>query len=159
MLFRSSEIRKSGVYVQNGTAYFGGLIGRVANRIANARFTLDGKAYRLFPNDGNNTLHGTIGNLFLFLLVVCKIEALLRAVVGHLSSFCCAGGHRGFSKVVWTVKEHVGGGSFPFITLYYHSFDGEQGKQFGAIIATTLGVPTDPYKFLLRTSCFLFSFL
>lgn len=37
------------------------------------------------------------------------------------------GGHRGFSKVVWTVKEHVGGGDSPYITLYYHSFDGEQG--------------------------------
>uniref|UniRef100_N1QQQ1 Aldose 1-epimerase n=1 Tax=Aegilops tauschii TaxID=37682 RepID=N1QQQ1_AEGTA len=47
----------------NGTAYFGGLIGRVANRIANARFTLDGKAYRLVPNDGNNTLHGFPGDV------------------------------------------------------------------------------------------------
>ncbi|KAM0888296.1 hypothetical protein ACQ4PT_028443 [Festuca glaucescens] len=42
-----------------GSAYFGGLIGRVANRIAGARFKLDGKAYRLFPNDGKNTLHGS----------------------------------------------------------------------------------------------------
>ncbi|CAL4887124.1 unnamed protein product [Urochloa decumbens] len=68
----------------NGTAYFGGLIGRVANRISGARFTLDGKA----------------------------------------STGC---GHRGFSKVIWTVKEHVAGGDSPYITLYYHSFDGEQG--------------------------------
>lgn len=44
--------------VQNGSAYFGGLIGRVANRIAGARFVLDGKAYRLYRNDGNNSLHG-----------------------------------------------------------------------------------------------------
>lgn len=43
---------------QNGTAYFGGLIGRVANRIAGARFKLDGKVYRLYANDGNNSLHG-----------------------------------------------------------------------------------------------------
>jgi hypothetical protein len=48
----------SRVNVQNGTAYFGGLIGRVANRIAGARFTLDGKTYRLYRNDGNNSLHG-----------------------------------------------------------------------------------------------------
>jgi aldose 1-epimerase len=117
--------------VQNGTAYFGGLIGRVANRIARARFTLDGKAYRLFPNDGNNTLHGTCrGNLFSF-PPYARGPATLRAVIGsHLSSYCCPGGHRGFSKVVWTVKEHVGGGSSPSITLYYHSFDGEQGRIF-----------------------------
>ena len=25
------------------------------------------------------------------------------------------------------MKEHVGGGDSPYITLYYHSFDGEQG--------------------------------
>jgi aldose 1-epimerase len=36
------------------------------------------------------------------------------------------GGHRGFNKVIWTVKEK-GGGDFPYITLYYHSFDGEEG--------------------------------
>jgi hypothetical protein len=32
--------------MQNGTSYFGGLIGRVANRIAGARFPLDEKTYR-----------------------------------------------------------------------------------------------------------------
>lgn len=36
------------------------------------------------------------------------------------------GGDRGFNKVIWTVKEK-GGGDFPYITLYYHSFDGEEG--------------------------------
>ncbi|KAF7009472.1 hypothetical protein CFC21_024005 [Triticum aestivum] len=71
----------------------GSTIGRVANRIANARFVLDGKTYRLFRNDGNNTIHG---------------------------------GHRGFNKVIWTVKEHVQYGDSPYIT-YYRSFDGEQG--------------------------------
>ncbi|KAL6845748.1 hypothetical protein ACP4OV_024323 [Aristida adscensionis] len=37
------------------------------------------------------------------------------------------GGGRAFSKSVWTVKEYVGGGDSPYITLYYRSFDGEQG--------------------------------
>lgn len=37
------------------------------------------------------------------------------------------GGHRGFSKVIWTVKEYVPDGDAPYITFYYHSFDGEQG--------------------------------
>ncbi|KAM0897751.1 hypothetical protein ACQ4PT_022335 [Festuca glaucescens] len=54
------ELRKGDFSIKNGSAYFGGLIGRVANRIAGARFKLDGKAYRLFPNDGNNTLHGDL---------------------------------------------------------------------------------------------------
>jgi len=34
------------------------VMGRVANRIAGAKFTLDGKDYTLFANDGANTLHG-----------------------------------------------------------------------------------------------------
>ncbi|WOH10474.1 hypothetical protein DCAR_0729943 [Daucus carota subsp. sativus] len=42
----------------NGTTYFGALVGRVANRIGNARFTLNGVVYHLSANDGNNTLHG-----------------------------------------------------------------------------------------------------
>lgn len=37
--------------------YFGGLIGRVANRIRGASFMLDGKNYVLAQNDGNNNLH------------------------------------------------------------------------------------------------------
>jgi aldose 1-epimerase len=44
------------------TTFMGGLIGRWANRIAEARFTLDGIEYTLDRNEGNNLLHGgTIG--------------------------------------------------------------------------------------------------
>jgi aldose 1-epimerase len=38
--------------------YFGAIIGRYANRIGHAKFTLDGKTYTLSANDGENTLHG-----------------------------------------------------------------------------------------------------
>jgi aldose 1-epimerase len=38
--------------------YFGSTVGRVANRIAKGRFTLDGKTYQLPLNDGPNSLHG-----------------------------------------------------------------------------------------------------
>src|ERR1700733_3670021 len=38
--------------------YFGSTIGRYANRIAGAKFTLDGQEYLLEANSGRNTLHG-----------------------------------------------------------------------------------------------------
>jgi aldose 1-epimerase len=38
--------------------YYGALIGRYGNRIGNAKFTLEGKEYKLPANNGPNTLHG-----------------------------------------------------------------------------------------------------
>ncbi|HET9744240.1 MAG TPA: aldose epimerase family protein [Chitinophagaceae bacterium] len=45
-------------FLQTGNPYFGCLVGRYANRIANAKFTIEGKEYTLAPNDNGNSLHG-----------------------------------------------------------------------------------------------------
>jgi aldose 1-epimerase len=38
--------------------FFGAIVGRYGNRIAGAKFTLDGTEYRITANDRQNTLHG-----------------------------------------------------------------------------------------------------
>jgi aldose 1-epimerase len=43
-----------------GHPFFGATVGRVANRIAGAKFTLDGKDYKLAANNGANSLHGGV---------------------------------------------------------------------------------------------------
>lgn len=42
----------------NNEGYVGATIGRVANRIANGEFTLNGQKYSLYKNDNTCTLHG-----------------------------------------------------------------------------------------------------
>lgn len=45
-------------YTDSTEPYFGALIGRYGNRIANGIFKLDNKEYKLFINNGKNALHG-----------------------------------------------------------------------------------------------------
>lgn len=55
--------------------YFGATVGRVANRIAQGRFELDGKTYQLPVNNGPNSLHGGVTGFDKVLWDVVAIEA------------------------------------------------------------------------------------
>ena len=48
----------------SGTSCIGACVGRFAGRIAGARFTLEGREYRLPQNDGENHLHGVFPKRF-----------------------------------------------------------------------------------------------
>lgn len=45
-------------YLNHDDIYLGAIVGRYANRIKDARFSLNGKEYRLSANNGSNQLHG-----------------------------------------------------------------------------------------------------
>jgi aldose 1-epimerase len=50
-------------YITAVNSYYGCTVGRVANRIANAKFTLNDKEYILQPNNDGNCLHGGVDAL------------------------------------------------------------------------------------------------
>ena len=82
---------------QNDPYYFGATIGRVANRMGGAQFSLNGDSYDLAPNTlpdfGKNHLHG---------------------------------GVKGFNKVLWSGEEIIGDMEVG-VRLEYLSKDGEEG--------------------------------
>ncbi|MEJ2291749.1 MAG: galactose mutarotase [Deinococcales bacterium] len=79
--------------------YLGALIGRVANRIADARFELDGRTVVLEPNDGDHLLHGGAGG---FHARSWSAQPLPGSKAPGLAlSYLSADGEGGFPGRVW----------------------------------------------------------
>jgi aldose 1-epimerase len=82
---------------EKDSPYFGCLVGRFGNRIADGRFTLDGKIYALAKNNEPNG-------------IPCHLH----------------GGERGFDKRMWKAKP-VARDGMQGLKLEYSSKDGEEG--------------------------------
>ena len=99
---------------QTKETYFNAIIGRVANRIKDGRFTLDGKAYQLPVNNGTNSLHGGVHGF----------NEKIWEVVSHdahelVLRYCAADGEEGYpGKLEVTVTYRVEGTS---LAIHYHA--------------------------------------
>ncbi len=86
----------------NDSAYLGAIVGRNANRISKAEFTLNGKKYKLSANEGENQLHGgKVG----FNKVLWKSEAFLTKLGPSVKLTCdSSDGDQGYpGHVILTV--------------------------------------------------------
>jgi aldose 1-epimerase len=91
-----------------GSLYFGAIVGRFCNRIANARFTVDGMTYRLVANDGRNHLHGGLKG---FDQVVWRAAPFRTdSTVGVVLSYTSPDGEEGYpgnlnARVTYTLTD------------------------------------------------------
>jgi len=87
--------------------YFGAIVGRYANRIAKASFTLDGVEYKMAQNDGPNSLHGGVKG---FDKVLWKAVELAKQNSGLELTYLSKNGEEGYPgnlsvKVTYTLSD------------------------------------------------------
>jgi aldose 1-epimerase len=139
-----------------GHPFFGTITGRVANRIAKGRFTLDGKEYKLAVNNGPNTLHGGLKG---FDKKVWKGEAIQgKDGVGVKLSYVSRDGEEGFpgtltTTVTYTLTErnelkidyHATTDKPTLVNLTNHSYFNLAGPGSGDVLAHELTLMADKY--------------
>ena len=85
--------------------HFGAIIGRYGNRIAKAKFSIDGKEYHLVANDNQNTLHGGINGFDKH--VWDAIEIKDTAGVGLQLTYVSKDGEEGFPGNLKTIVTYT----------------------------------------------------
>ena len=88
-------------YLADGSCA-GGTVGRFANRIVNASFTLDGKSYELTKNNGEHCLHGGAGN-FAYKVWEVVSHTASSVTLSHTSP----DGEAGFPAEVRVIAEYT----------------------------------------------------
>ena len=99
--------------------YFGEVVGRFANRIANGRFTLDGVTYEVPVNNGPNSLHGGIHGFDkqVWNAVVTESEHVVSLVLTYTSP----DGEEGYPGTLTTSVRYDLMANSPFLRVTYQA--------------------------------------
>lgn len=146
-----SDIEK---YIHSTEPYFGATIGRYGNRIARGKFTLDGKEYTLFTNNGVNSLHGGMKG---FQDVVWDTKQINdRSIEFSYLSKDMEEGYPGnlSAKVVFTLSDdnelkidyQATTDKKTVINLTNHAFFNLNGEGSGSILKHQLQINADKYN-------------
>jgi aldose 1-epimerase len=134
-------------------AYFGAIVGRYANRIANGSFLLAGRAHQLSRNEGGNHLHGGFAGFDKQLWRARTREAASPALVLWLSSRSGDEGYPGAVEVEVTYSLEGSGllqieyravaSQSTIINLTNHALFNLSGEGGGAVLGHELEINAD----------------
>ena len=136
--------------------YFGAIVGRVGNRIAKGRFTLDGKSYQLAVNDGPNHLHGGLKGFDKVVWDAAPVS--VRAGVAVKFSYLSKDGEEGYPgncrvEVTYTLGDDdalkidyvVTTDADTPVNVTNHSYFNLDGAENGGILDQSLTLNADRY--------------
>jgi aldose 1-epimerase len=143
-------------YLEN-PSYFGAIIGRVAGRISNARFSVDGSTFQLDANESPNHLHGGVRG-FDKRIWTAVPETAEDGTPSLRLSYCSPHGEEGYPGTVRVTVTYTVTNQNAFVidtyacsdqptplSLTHHSYFNLSGEDSGSIASHTLQVCADEF--------------